>query len=163
MIVSTEWPSLVPPHRIDDLCRDSYPSLRTLWSAVVKSPKFSVHEVRLCQYVFCTGPLWFWSSGRSRNLGPSGRWVKMVCFYPVPLLLAAPEVIREKNWKCLDVLEHFHQPVHAWTPLANLAHLATHHSVILRRHFYLGRSSRVSHNFLRWRFRRSRWSRGTRW
>ena len=46
------------------------------------------------------------------------------------------KVIHEKNWKCLDVLEHFHQPIHAWTLIANLAHLATHHSVIVRRHFF---------------------------
>ena len=52
--------------------------------------------------------------------------------------LAAPKVIHEKNWKCLDVLEHFHQPVHERTPVTNLAHLATHHSVILRRHFFWG-------------------------
>ena len=37
----------------------------------IKSPNF-LHEVPLCQYVFCTGLLWFWSSGRSRNFGLSG-------------------------------------------------------------------------------------------
>ena len=31
----------------------------------------------------------------------------------VPLLLAALKVIHKKNWKCPDVLEHFHQPIHA--------------------------------------------------
>ena len=34
--------------------------------------KKNLHEVRLCQYVFCTGALWFWSSGRSRNFSLSG-------------------------------------------------------------------------------------------
>ena len=34
------------------LFRDSLPTLRTLWSAVIKSPNF-LHEVRLRQYVFC--------------------------------------------------------------------------------------------------------------
>ena len=37
-IVTTELPNLVLQQRIDD---DSHPSRRTLWSAVIKSPKFS--------------------------------------------------------------------------------------------------------------------------
>ena len=40
------------------LFRESRPSVRTLWSAVIKSPNF-LHEVRLYQHVFCTEPLWF--------------------------------------------------------------------------------------------------------
>ena len=62
------------------LFRDSQPSLRTLWSAVIKSPKF-LHEVRLRQCVFCTEPLWFWSCGRSRNFGLSESECKH-CAYP---------------------------------------------------------------------------------
>ena len=46
--------------------------------------------------------------------------------------------MRRKNWKCLDVLEHFHQPVHAWTPVANLAHLATHQLCNSSSSFFLG-------------------------
>ena len=38
------------------LCRDSHPSLRTLWSAVIKSPIFPLWA-RLYQYVFCKKPL----------------------------------------------------------------------------------------------------------
>ena len=33
-------------------------------------------------------------------------------YYSVPLLFAAPKVMHEKNWKTLDVLEHFHQQIH---------------------------------------------------
>ena len=49
-------------------------------------------------------------------------------------MLAAPKVIHEENWKHLDVLNTFIYR----TVLATLAHFATHHSVIPRRHFYLG-------------------------
>ena len=41
------------------LFRDSHPSLRTLWSAVVKSPKFPLWA-RLYQCVSCKEPLQFW-------------------------------------------------------------------------------------------------------
>ena len=117
------------------LCRDSHPSPRTLWSAVSKSPKISALgttvPVRLLHESLVIFVLQQISQFRS-----FGKWVKKkCCVYSVPLLLAGSQVIHEKNWKCFDVLEHFHQPVHAWTPVANLAHLANHHSVILRRHF----------------------------
>ena len=46
------------------------------------------------------------------------------------------QVIHEKNWKRLGVQGHFHPPVHAGNLVANLAHLANHHSVILRRHLF---------------------------
>ena len=113
------------------LSRDSHPSPRTSWSAVAGSPKISALgttvPARLLRETLVIFVLKHKNQFRS-----FGKWVKMW------LLLAAPKVIHEKNWKCLDVLEHFHQPVHAWTPVANPAHLATHHSVILRRrHFYL--------------------------
>ena len=42
-----------------------------------------LHEVRLRQYVFCMGPLCFWTSGRSRNFGLSGSEYKH-CVYPNP-------------------------------------------------------------------------------
>ena len=42
-----------------------------------------LHEVRLCLDVFCTEPLWFLSSGRSRNFGLSGSEYKH-CIYPNP-------------------------------------------------------------------------------
>ena len=84
--------------------------------------------------VSCKKTSLFSSSNRYRNSGLSGN-EQRCCVYSVPLLLAAPNVIHEKNWKHLDVLEHFHQPILPWTPAASPAHLATHHSVIPRRHF----------------------------
>ena len=39
---------------------DSHPSLRTLWSAIIKSPNFLL-EVKLRQCVFCEGPCHFGS------------------------------------------------------------------------------------------------------
>ena len=89
------------------LFRDWQPSLRTLWSAVIKSPKF-LHEVRLCQYVFCTGPFWFWSSGRSRNFGLSGSEYKH-CVYPNPHFSQVLKIIHEKNLRvspCVQELCH---------------------------------------------------------
>ena len=58
--------------------------------------------------------------------------------YSVPLLLAAPKVIHEKSWRSIDVVEHSYPPDSPWNPAVVPGHLATHHSVILRRHFYLG-------------------------
>ena len=119
------------------LFRDSHPPLWTLWSAIIKSPKLSALgttvPVRLLRqahvYLVLQQMLQF------RYIG---KWVKKKLCLP-SLLLAALKVIHEKNWKLLDVLEHFHAPVHAWTPVANLAHLATGHCVVLRRrHFYFG-------------------------
>ena len=81
------------------LFRDSHPSLRTLWSAVIKSPKFfrSWHH--------CTRA--FGSASRYRNFGPSeGACRHCACPKPVPLLLATPLVVHEKNWKCLDIQAH---------------------------------------------------------
>ena len=40
-IVTTALPNLVPPRHIDDCYAIPPPSLRILWSAVIKSPKFS--------------------------------------------------------------------------------------------------------------------------
>ena len=67
-----------------------------------------LHEVRLCQCVFCTGPLWFWSSGRSRNFGLSGSEYKH-CVHPNPHVSQALKVIREKNLReslCVQELCH---------------------------------------------------------
>ena len=59
---------------------------------------------RLHQHVFCKMPSLFSSSSRYRNLDPSESACRHNA-YPntVPLLLAAPWVIHEKNWKCLDI------------------------------------------------------------
>ena len=49
------------------LFRDSQLSLRTLWSAVIKSPKFSCTRYGSAIASSARGPCNFWSSGRSRN------------------------------------------------------------------------------------------------
>ena len=101
------------------LLRDSLSSLRILCSAVIKSPKFSALG-RTVSARFLQEALVILSSSRYCKLGPSGS-ARRHCACPnlVPLLLATPLVIHEKNWKCLDpqasgllvaLLEHFHQP-----------------------------------------------------
>ena len=118
-------------HRVSMITSRLTSSLRTLWSAVIKSPKYSALgttvPVRLLHRI----------SGLSGN-------EQRCCVYSVPLLLAAPKVIHEKNWKHVEVLETFHQPIHPWTPVANPAHLATHHSAIPRRHFLFPRADESS-------------------
>ena len=69
------------------------------------------------------------------------------CPSPVPLLLAPPLVIHEKNWKCPDpqapgflvaLQEHFHQPKFLCTPVGSPAVHAIDRHVLLRvLHFYL--------------------------
>ena len=60
-----------------------------------------------------------------------------IYLHSVPLLLAAPKAIHGKNWEILDVLEHFHQSILPWTPVAKQAHLATHHHPPSPRRFFL--------------------------
>ena len=165
------------------LLRDSLSSLRTLWSAVIKSPKFSALGttalVRLLQEAIVIFVL--------KQISKFG------CAYPSPilLLLATPKAIHEKNWESIEVVDNFYLPDFPWTPVANLAHLAIVHFVILRRlhfylcfrfllihatgfpvtlhsysHFFLLLDVSVVASILRWRCRRSwwRWSRRTcRW
>ena len=80
---SIGWPSPAPCLHIWWLFRDLQLSLRTLWSAVVKSPNISARGAGSAQCVFCAGLLWFWSSGRSRNFGPWGNKYKH-CAYTNP-------------------------------------------------------------------------------
>ena len=49
---------------------DSHPSLKTLWSVVIKSPNFRL-VVKLRQCVFCKRFSLFWFSSRRRNFGLS--------------------------------------------------------------------------------------------
>ena len=104
---------------------------------------------RLYQHVFCKKTSLFSSSSRYRNLGPSESACRHCAYHPnpVPLLLAAPLVIHEKNWKCLDIqaqgwhvalLKYFHRPNFLWTPAVSPASQAIDRFVVLRRlHFYL--------------------------
>ena len=116
------------------LFRDSHPSLRTLRSAVIKSPNFPLWA-RLYQHVFCKEPSRFSSSSRCRNSGLPGNEQNVV-FTRYHFCSSGLKVIHEKNWKYLGILERCHQPIHAWNPAANLAHLANHDSVLLRRLFF---------------------------
>ena len=69
------------------LFRESQPSLRTLWSAVVKSPKFSARgttpPLRLLQWVSVILVLWQISQFRS-----FGKWLETLCL-PKSALLAS--------------------------------------------------------------------------
>ena len=93
---------------------------------------------RLYQHVFCKKPSLF----SSFNLGPSESACRHHAYHPnpVPLLLAAPLVIHEKNWKCLDIqaqgwhvvlLKYFHRPNFLWTPAASPASQAILRLVLL--------------------------------
>ena len=95
-------------HRAPTTVEDLHPSLRTLWSAVIKSPKMSARSValpvRLLQRAIVILVLKQISQFQS-----FGKWV-LCCACPILLLLAALKVIHEKNWKRLGVLEHYHPP-----------------------------------------------------
>ena len=97
---------------------------------------------RLYQHVFCKKPLFCSSSSRYRSLGLSGSECRH-CAYPsqVPLLLATPMVIHEKNWKCLDpwapgfpvtLKDYFHRTNFLWTPVVSPASHAKDRFVLLR-------------------------------
>ena len=102
-IVTTELPNLVPQRRIDDCCVIHFLHREFC------DPQLSNHQnfplwAGLYQHVFCKKPSLFSSSSRYRNLGLSESECRhYACPNPVPLLLATPLVIHEKNWKCLDV------------------------------------------------------------
>ena len=140
-IVTTELPNLVPQQCIDDC--DVIQSLH--WEFC--DPQLLNHLffplwVRLYQHVSSKKPWLFSSSNRYHNLGLSGNECRhYACPRLVPLLLATPWVILERNWKCLDVQstglivalkEYFHQPTSLWTPVASPASHAIDHSVLLR-------------------------------
>ena len=99
-IVPIELPYLAPQQRIDDCYVISHPSLRTLWSAFITSPKFSAWGTpvpsRLLQEALVIFVFKEISPFRS-----FGKWEKC-CVYSVPLFLTALKAIHEKNWKCLD-------------------------------------------------------------
>ena len=131
------------------LCRDPHPSLRTLWSAVIKSIKFSVLgttvPVRLLQEALVIS-----SSNRVSQFRSFGKWVKMLCFLGTTFARGSKGNSREEleasrcsgthssTNPCMDSVD-------------NPAHLATHHSAIIRRHVFFGFSISVDscHEFPR--------------
>ena len=60
------------------LFRDSHPSLRTLWSAVIKSPNFPLWA-RLHWCVFCKKPFAISVLKQMSQFRSFGKWVKMLC------------------------------------------------------------------------------------
>ena len=107
MIVSTVLPSFVPQQRIDD-CVEIHPSLKTLWSAVVTSPKGSALGttvlVRLLQEALVIFVLKQKTQFRS--------WVKMLCL-PDTTFARGSE---GNSWEELEASRFsgtFHQPIHA--------------------------------------------------
>ena len=140
-IVTTALRCLVPPQRTDD-CVESH-----ILQWEYGDPLLSSHQnvplwERLYQHVFCKKLSLFLSSSRFRNWGPSESACRH-CAYPspVPLLLATPLVIHEKNWKCLDpqaqgfpvaLKEYFRRPNSLWTPAANPAIHVKYRFVLLR-------------------------------
>ena len=147
MIVSTELPNLVPPRHIDDC----YAIHFLHW--VLCDPQLLSHQhfplwARLYQHVFWKKHTKFVHSSRYRFLGPSESACRDHAYpNPVPLFLAAPLVIHEKNWKYLDpqaqgfpkaLKDYFHQPHFLWNPAASPAIHAIYRFVLLRvLHFYL--------------------------
>ena len=88
--------------------------------------------------VFCKKQLLL-SSSRCHNFGLSvSDCGYCACPDPIPLLLAAPLVIREKSWVNIDVVEHSDPPDSLWNPAIIPANLAIDRCVVPRRHhFYL--------------------------
>ena len=140
-IVTTVLPTLVPPRHVDECCVIHF----LHWEFC--NPQYLNHQnvplwPRLFQHVFCKKSSSFSSSSRCRNLGLSGSECRYcACQSPVPLLLATPLVIREKNWKCLDpqaqgfavaLKDYFYRPNSLRTPAANPASHAIDRSVLLR-------------------------------
>ena len=83
---------------------DSHPPLRIFCDLQLSDHQHFPLWAQLYQQVFCKKPLLISSSSRYHIFCLSGREHKC-CAYPspIPLLLAPPLVIHEKNWKCLDV------------------------------------------------------------
>ena len=73
------------------------------------------HEVELRQCVFCTGPLWSWSSDRPRNFGLQGSEYKYsASSILLPLLQDVPSLIPEN---CVRVQAILCLPDYLWNPL----------------------------------------------
>ena len=101
-IVTTVLPSLVPPRHIDDcgvthilheeLC-DPKLSSRPKFSALGTTVPARLLQEALVIFVFKQTSLFGSFEVRVDNAYPN----------QVPLLLATPLVIHEKNWQCLDI------------------------------------------------------------
>ena len=144
-IVTTALPNLVPPRHIDD-CYAIHFLHWEFCDLLLSSHQHFPLWARLYQLVFCKKPSLFLSSCTYRNLG-SSECACGHCAYPnpVPLLLATPKVIHEKNWQCLDPQaqgfpvapqDNVHRPKTLWNPAASPASHAIDRFVLLCVHFY---------------------------
>ena len=116
---SIGWPSLAPRLHIDD-CFEIHNFHWELCDLLLSSHQNFLHGVRLCQCVWSAEPLWFWSSGRSRNFGLSGSESKH-CVYPKPHFSYALKIIHEKNCRVsLCVKELCHPQNSLWIQAAIL-------------------------------------------
>ena len=93
------------------LLRDSQLSLRTLWSAVIKSPQFSARGTAPPMRLLHGTPCNFGSFDESRNFGLEGNECKH-CAYPNPHVswMWALKMLREKNWRVSLLVQEFHHP-----------------------------------------------------
>ena len=78
MTGSIGWPSPAPRLHIDD-CFEIRNCRLGPCDLLLSRHRNFLHEVRLRHSVFCTGPLLFWSSDRSRNFGLWVKWVQTLC------------------------------------------------------------------------------------
>ena len=121
-------------------------------SVIVSRFAIVTEDFVICCYqdikIFCTrygSAIASYARGSCSNFGPHTdlaisvfREVSKNVVYSVPLLPAAPKAIHEKNWKHVDFLEHFHQPIHPGTPVANRAHFANSPLCNSSSSFFLG-------------------------
>ena len=123
------------------LFRDSHPSLRTLWSAVIKSPKCSALgttvPVRLLQDAFV-----IFVFKQISQFGSFEKCVSTLCSPELGSTFARGSI--GSSWDDLEVswllalgfrkalLKAFHQPNSLWIPVANPAIHVMYRSVLLR-------------------------------
>ena len=120
-LLSVSWEVLVLHGRW--LIRNSHPSLRTLWSVVIKSPKFCARGTTLPN-VFCNEPFLSWFSCALRNFGLSG-WSEYGAA-SLPLFLDVPILDTEMCLRvCPVVPTLLHLLDFLWSPPTTLASLAT--------------------------------------
>ena len=136
-IVSAELPSLVPLQRIDD-CFEIH-----ILHWELCAPQLLLNHQKMFRSGYdCTST----SPARSPcyfRLQADNRY--FACPSPVPLLLATPLVLHQRNWKCLDPSaqgfsvapkDFFHQTISPWLPAVNQAIHAKNLFVLLIHHFY---------------------------
>ena len=114
-IESIGWLNLVPRLRIGDCFEIHILSLRTLWSAVIKSPESSARSAAP-PVRFLQGDLVILVLLRTSLFRSLGKWVKILCF-PKPLFLEVPNLIHEKCLRVCPVMLTLLRPLDfLWSP-----------------------------------------------